>query len=130
MRTTVRSDGESLANGIAASCSAAQGPSFVHCPSFVHWHSDHKMSPHRLYVPLDCPTVTGDWDRGASAPGGDETGRTHLVGHSGQARPTTDVSRITDSSGSDDVDIQLLDAIEGELEGVERALAELDEGGP
>jgi len=40
------------------------------------------------------------------------------------------VSRITDSSGSDDVDIQLLDAIEGELEGVERALAELDEGGP
>ena len=84
----------------------------------------------RHYGPLDCPAVTSDWDMGASAPGEDETGGTGLAGDDGQSSRTTDASRITESSGTNDGDIQLLDSIEDELDEVEQSLAQLDEDGP
>jgi hypothetical protein len=74
--------------------------------------------------------VTIDWDLEASASGDDETGHTDLVGDGGPSSRATDVSRITDPSGTNDVDIQLLDSIEEELDEVEQALAQLDEDGP
>jgi hypothetical protein len=74
--------------------------------------------------------VTSDWDLGASVPDDDETGHTDLAGDGGPSSRVTDASRITDQSGTDDVDIQLLDSIEEELDEVEQALAQLDEDGP
>lgn len=76
------------------------------------------------------PGVTNEtgWEPTDGEEGAD-TGVEDLTDSGGQSSPTTEVTRITDSPGSSDVDVRLLDLIEEELDDVERTLAGLDEDG-
>jgi hypothetical protein len=61
---------------------------------------------------------------------GPEPDRSDSTGISEEHFPVTEVSPVTDSLGTGDADLALLDSIEAELDEVERTLAGLDDDGP
>ena len=94
---------------------------------------------HRAGVqPLDCPIVARYEDTSAedvyaedfASRRGPEADTSAPTGVSEEPFPATELSPTTDSPGTGDADLVLLDSIEAELDEVERTLAGLDDDGP